>query len=91
MLTHWLTVPRSSKQGSRRPWKLHQNYLLDLLALKFSAIDDGVLRFGVASGSGRALSSGVPAIGRYQNPGSNQQNQKADDRPLDVAGHEAAC
>jgi cation diffusion facilitator CzcD-associated flavoprotein CzcO len=33
------------KQGSRKPWKLHQNYALDLVALRFGKVDDGVLRF----------------------------------------------
>ena len=34
------------KQGTRRPWRLHQNYLLDLLALRFGRLEDGALRFG---------------------------------------------
>ena len=34
------------RQGVRRPWRMYQNYLLDLLALKFSGLGDGVLRFG---------------------------------------------
>lgn len=33
------------RQGTRRPWRLYQNYLLDLLALKFAARGDGALRF----------------------------------------------
>jgi monooxygenase len=33
------------KQGLTRPWKLSQNYLSDVLALRFGAVDDGVLRF----------------------------------------------
>jgi cation diffusion facilitator CzcD-associated flavoprotein CzcO len=33
------------KQGSKRPWKLHQNYAKDMLALRFGAIDDGALVF----------------------------------------------
>ena len=33
------------KQGTRRPWKLHQNYALDLAALRFGRIDDGVMEF----------------------------------------------
>ncbi|WP_114952075.1 flavin-containing monooxygenase [Sphingosinicella terrae] len=33
------------KQGSRRPWKLHQNYALDLAALKLGRVDDGTLVF----------------------------------------------
>jgi monooxygenase len=33
------------KQGSRRPWKVYQNYFLDALTLRFGRIDDGVLKF----------------------------------------------
>ena len=33
------------KQGARRPWKLRQNCLLDMAALRFGGIDDGVLEF----------------------------------------------
>ena len=33
------------KQGSKRPWKLYQNYAKDLLALRFGSIDDGTLVF----------------------------------------------
>jgi len=33
------------KQGSKKPWRLNQNYALDMMALRFSKLDDGVLRF----------------------------------------------
>jgi monooxygenase len=33
------------KQGAQRPWKLRQNYAVDLLALRFGAVEDGVLEF----------------------------------------------
>jgi monooxygenase len=33
------------KQGSKRPWRLHQNYAKDMLALRFGSIDDGTLVF----------------------------------------------
>jgi hypothetical protein len=33
------------KQGTKAPWKLHQNYALDLMNLRFAAVDDGVMRF----------------------------------------------
>lgn len=33
------------KQGSKAPWKLHQNYLFDLLGLRFGKLDDGALVF----------------------------------------------
>jgi hypothetical protein len=33
------------KQGSKPPWRLHQNYALDLLSLRYAKLEDGVLRF----------------------------------------------
>jgi hypothetical protein len=33
------------KQGSKRPWKLYQNYAKDVMALRFGKVDDGVLIF----------------------------------------------
>ena len=38
-----------AKQGSRAPWKLHQNYARDLLLLRFGKLDDGVLAFAAAT------------------------------------------
>ena len=33
------------KQGSKRPWKLYQNYALDILTLRFGKVADDVLEF----------------------------------------------
>src|SRR5262249_7244514 len=33
------------RQGSRKPWRIHQNYLLDIVSLRFTPLDDGVLEF----------------------------------------------
>ncbi len=33
------------KQGATKPWKLNQNYALDMAALKFGKLDDGVMEF----------------------------------------------
>jgi monooxygenase len=33
------------KQGSREPWKLKQNYPLDLRALRYGQLDDGTMKF----------------------------------------------
>ncbi|MGI4843136.1 MAG: flavin-containing monooxygenase [Janthinobacterium lividum] len=38
------------RQGARKPWQVHQNYLRDLLTIRFGRIDDGVLRFGRPGG-----------------------------------------
>ena len=34
------------KQGSKRPWRLSQNYALDLAAARFGTVDDGTMAFG---------------------------------------------
>jgi monooxygenase len=34
------------KQGSKLPWKLHQNYARDILMLRYGKVDDGVMAFG---------------------------------------------
>lgn len=33
-------MERFPKQGSKAPWRLHQNYLKDLIALKYGSVDD---------------------------------------------------
>lgn len=33
------------KQGSVPPWKNHQNYIADLMHLKFEKVDDGIMQF----------------------------------------------
>ncbi|WP_213959504.1 NAD(P)/FAD-dependent oxidoreductase [Variovorax sp. dw_954] len=33
------------KQGTTRPWKLNQNYLTDMVAMRFGKVADGVLKF----------------------------------------------
>ena len=32
-------------QGSRAPWRVHQNYLLDMLVMRLGRVEDGVLEF----------------------------------------------
>jgi cation diffusion facilitator CzcD-associated flavoprotein CzcO len=36
------------KQGTRTPWRLHQNYMLDVAAMRFGKIEDGTMEFGTA-------------------------------------------
>ncbi len=38
-------LDRFPKQGARAPWRLYQNYLLDILSLRFGRLEDGVLEF----------------------------------------------
>ncbi|MFT6397851.1 MAG: hypothetical protein ACJAYU_002606, partial [Bradymonadia bacterium] len=36
------------KQGSRAPWRLYQNYFLDLLSLRHGSLRDEAVEFGPA-------------------------------------------
>jgi monooxygenase len=38
-------VNRLPRQGSRKPWKMYQNYVRDLLSVRFSRVDDGTMEF----------------------------------------------
>ena len=38
-------LPLLPKQGKEKPWRVYQNYALDMAALKFGAIEDGVMEF----------------------------------------------
>jgi cation diffusion facilitator CzcD-associated flavoprotein CzcO len=45
------TLPR---QGSKTPWRLHQNYIKDLSMLRYGRVDDGTMEFRAAPGAGSA-------------------------------------
>lgn len=42
------SIEQFPKQGSKAPWRLYQNYALDILALKFGAVEDDAMRFARA-------------------------------------------
>jgi monooxygenase len=42
-------LPMLPSQGSKRPWKLYQNYLLDLMTMQFGAVNDGSMEFRAAN------------------------------------------
>jgi cation diffusion facilitator CzcD-associated flavoprotein CzcO len=39
------SVGQMPKQGSKRPWRLYQNYVLDIVTLRFGKVDDGVMQY----------------------------------------------
>jgi len=39
------SVAQMPKQGSKRPWRLYQNYALDIVTLRFGKVDDGVMQY----------------------------------------------
>ncbi|WP_119677692.1 flavin-containing monooxygenase [Indioceanicola profundi] len=42
------------KQGTRKPWRLNQNYALDMAALRYGTVEDGSLEFGRTAPGRRA-------------------------------------
>jgi monooxygenase len=38
-------IAKWPKQGSKRPWRLYQNYALDIVSLRFGKVDDGVIQY----------------------------------------------
>lgn len=41
------------KQATKRPWLIRQNYILDMLAMKWDTLEDGILNFEVPSVAAR--------------------------------------
>ena len=39
------SVANMPKQGSKRPWRLYQNYALDIVTLRYGKVDDGVMQY----------------------------------------------
>ena len=49
------------KQGSKAPWRVHQNYVLDLAALKFGSVEDGIMQFARRDGRKPSDGNRLPA------------------------------
>jgi monooxygenase len=49
------SIDHLPKQGSKEPWKLRQNYPLDLRMLRHGAIEDGTMRFSSPARQDRPL------------------------------------
>jgi monooxygenase len=39
------SIAKLPKQGSKRPWRLYQNYALDIISLRYGKVDDGVMQY----------------------------------------------
>jgi monooxygenase len=44
------SIDQFPRQGSRKPWRLYQNYVRDLVSLRFGAVNDRALEFSRRSG-----------------------------------------
>jgi monooxygenase len=39
------SIAKMPKQGSKRPWRLYQNYALDIVTLRCGTVNDGVMQY----------------------------------------------
>jgi cation diffusion facilitator CzcD-associated flavoprotein CzcO len=46
-------IDQLPRQGSKKPWKLYQNYARDLLSLRYGAVADGALEFAGRGGTAK--------------------------------------
>lgn len=53
------SIDQFPKQGTVSPWRLRQNYLLDVINLRFGSINDGVIEYGRAGLAPQAAIKGV--------------------------------
>ncbi len=42
-------IDKFPRQGSKAPWRLYQNYALDILSLKYGELEDGAMHFSRAA------------------------------------------
>jgi hypothetical protein len=52
-------IEKFPKQGSRAPWRLYQNYALDIISLRFGPIEDEAMEF---SRNGTAVAEAAGAL-----------------------------
>src|SRR5438270_6499501 len=53
------SIDKFPKQGAKAPWRLYQNYALDIMSLKFGAVEDGAMEF---SGSAALPAAGSVSV-----------------------------
>jgi len=58
------SIEKFPKQGSRRPWRLYQNYPLDILTLRYGNVDDGAMRFSPSPSAHARVTSPASAATR---------------------------
>ena len=51
------------KQGSEKPWRVYQNYIRDVIALRWASMNDGTLEYSKLAEKPRAVGSTIPTAG----------------------------
>ena len=54
------SIDKFPRQGSKKPWRVYQNYALDIMALRHGRIADGVMEFSNPVPAERAKKSAAP-------------------------------
>jgi monooxygenase len=62
------SVHKFPRQGSKAPWRLYQNYALDIVALRFGALEDGAMVFSTPAPAVEAEHAASLSTGRAGAP-----------------------
>jgi len=69
------SLDRFPAQGSRAPWRLRQNYFLDLLALRWGRLADGTLQWHRSAGPGSPQDAGADKPAGHSRHGSRHSRE----------------
>ena len=61
-------IDKFPRQGSKAPWRLYQNYALDILSLKFGAVEDDAMQFSRAASPRRCSRADRRLAGSSERP-----------------------
>ena len=61
MEQHQPTIAQFPRQGAEAPWRLHQNYVRDVLLLRQGELEDGVMAFVPAAARAEGQAAAAPA------------------------------
>lgn len=75
-------LPKLPKQGSKAPWRLYQNYALDLVTLKYGPVDDGVMEFSNPRGQSQRP---LKRAGRFSTKWATPSLKSADAKLFDIS------
>ncbi len=53
------SIDKFPKQGSKAPWRLHQNYPMDIVNLRFGSVEDSAMEFSGRRVDGRGDGAGA--------------------------------
>jgi len=71
-------MDKAPLQGSKLPWKLYQNYALDLATLRFGKVNDETLVFSNPISNRPSIEKEAPSIEKETIGAKKEKNKESD-------------